>query len=89
MVYVDALLPAAWCFKKACHLYADDVEQLHAFAQSIGLKRKWFQNKTLPHYDLTENKRQLAMDKGAFSITKKQVVEWIRRSRHPLSVEPI
>lgn len=52
------------------HLVSDtSLEELHAFAAKIGLKRCWFSNKRgkrLPHYDLTTaRKRDTAITAGA------------------------
>lgn len=51
------------------HLTADTVDELHAFASSIGLRRSWFQSKPgrpdHDHYDLTLSKRRLAIQYGA------------------------
>jgi hypothetical protein len=48
-----------------------DLEELHAFAAQIGLRRTWFQDKPWPraHYDVTESKRQQAIAAGATPIT--------------------
>lgn len=36
------------------HLVADELQELHTFAQSVGLKRQWFQEHPRhPHYDIT------------------------------------
>ncbi len=51
-----------------CHMWTDneDKEELHEFAESIGLKRTWFQeHHILDHYDLVPNKRKLALRMGA------------------------
>ena len=51
-----------------CHLWTNnkDLEELHLFAKSIGLKREWFQDhRLLPHYDLVPSKKRLAVGKGA------------------------
>lgn len=65
-----------WPFQHAAHLFADSEEELHKFAESIGLKRAWFQNHPrLPHYDVTVNKRRLAVRRGAFSLTASQEVQ--------------
>lgn len=56
------------------HLFAgpdDDIAELHAFAERIGLRRSWFQAKGWPrdHYDVTESKRQEAIRAGAVPVT--------------------
>jgi hypothetical protein len=56
------------CFQAgSCHLTTDgDLEELHAFAATLGLRRAWFQpHHIAPHYDLTASKRMLALEKGA------------------------
>ena len=36
------------------HLVGDSLEELHEFAQRVGLRREWFQDHPRhPHYDLT------------------------------------
>lgn len=50
------------------HLQADSVEELHAFAAQIGLRREWFQPGSRPeaaHYDVTDGKRRMAVALGA------------------------
>lgn len=53
--------------KESCHLIvAGSLEDLHRFAEKIGLKRDWFQkNASWPHYDLTQSKQALALRHGA------------------------
>lgn len=77
-VYVDQLQSCRpnknWRWNKACHLFADDVKDLHAFAKQIGLKQAWFQSAlrgtaSLDHYDLTPNKRKQALKLGAMELT--------------------
>jgi Protein of unknown function (DUF4031) len=73
-VYVDDMrlrarvgrLDARWS-----HLLADDVDELHAFARGIGLRRSWFQGPPghHPHYDVTDTKRRQAIQAGAKAIT--------------------
>jgi len=83
--YVDDLHPVIksrnWPYDKACHLVADTVSELHVFARRLSLRRSWFQPGTLPHYDLTENKRKQALRLGALAITDKRLVEIIREQR--------
>ena len=51
-VYVDwlqkSLKNKKWPYPYHCHLVADTVDELHMFAQSIGLKRSWFQDGSIP-----------------------------------------
>jgi hypothetical protein len=63
-----------WRGRKWCHLLADDIDELHSFAASLGLKPSWFQDKgNFPHYDLTESKRELALRRGAVAVSRQEV----------------
>lgn len=78
-VYVDALMSCTpnknWKWNKACHLFADTIEELHVFAKRIGLKRSWFQNgRRLKHYDLTPNMRKKAIACNAVESTREKIV---------------
>ena len=82
-VYVDIMRPClknmTWSHNESCHLVADSIEELHEFAKQLGLKRSWFQNRPwLPHYDLTQNKRRLAVKKGAIEITTSELVSMMK-----------
>ena len=81
-VYIDNMRPVIknknWPYNEACHIVADSVRELHIFAIRLSLKRSWFQNNTLPHYDLTPNKRLQALRLGALAITDRRLVEIIR-----------
>jgi len=65
-------------------MVSDDLTALHAMAEQIGMKRKWFQDGEHlqdgdhPHYDLTINKRRQALAAGAVEITAR---EWLARER--------
>lgn len=76
-VRVDEL--KAWptrirCFKGgSCHLSADRLDELHAFAARLGLRREWFQEHPLmPHYDLTPSKRVRAVALGAAEVSARE-----------------
>ena len=81
LIYVDPLLPCAptrrWPWSTSCHLFGEDIEKLHVFAESIGLNRQWFQNRPnrLPHYDLTESKRRRAINAGAAQVSGRDVIK--------------
>lgn len=50
-------------------MLGSDLDELHAIAEKIGLKRGWFQGQsTFAHYDLTASKRALAVAAGAVEI---------------------
>lgn len=79
-VYVDdAYIP----FRNMlmCHMIADTPDELHAMAQRVGLRRSWFQDHSVPHYDVSKSRRALAVDLGAKEITSRELVEIARRAR--------
>lgn len=82
-MYVDRMQPCIpnknWRYRQACHLFADTDDELHTFAESIGLKRAWFQigggRYTLHHYDLTAGKQKQAIRAGAVLLeTNREIV---------------
>jgi len=85
MVYVSemqvSLKSAKWRHSHHCYLVADTLRELHVFARLIGLRRSWFQDKRLPHYDLTASKRKLAIRKGVVKISGEELVQKIREHR--------
>jgi hypothetical protein len=79
-VYVDPLIKwgkrPGWPWPSACHLFADTIAELHAFAARIGMKRAWFQaDKRLPHYDLNAARRAAAVKAGAVECDSRTMVE--------------
>lgn len=84
-VYVDKMMPCLvnknWKWPTCCHLVADTIKELHNFAHKLKLKKSWYQHKTLPHYDLTTNKRHQALKLGAIEISDKQLVKFIHKQR--------
>lgn len=58
---------SAWNYHSFCHLTADSTEELLNFGERIGLRKEWLQisNNGTPHFDLTLNKRKLALKYGA------------------------
>ncbi|MEN4464224.1 DUF4031 domain-containing protein [Mycolicibacterium fortuitum] len=94
-VYVDDMrmparvgrLNARWS-----HLLADTDEELHAFADRLGLRRSWHQKPgtAISHYDVTDTKRELAIRLGAVPINYmgEQSRALIRRKRADLAGRP-
>lgn len=65
-----------------CHMIADTLDELHAFAACIGLKREWFQgDASTPHYDVSLARRAQALLLGAVELERNEFVAVIRRLR--------
>lgn len=80
-VYVDSLRDYGWRHGPSCHLIADSVEELIEFAESIGLRREWYQPKSSPHFDLTEDGRKLAVERGAIEVNQRELIGILRKLR--------
>lgn len=97
-VYVDdAFIPATVpnggrkVKSRWCHLIADTEDELHEFAQRIGLRRSWFQVPKFAgkpckpdsraaqnwHYDVTESRRAAAVRLGAVEVTQREMKDII------------
>lgn len=92
-VYVDRLRSWGWKMRgrevDSCHLLTDGpLEELHALAERIGMKRAWFQGKRIPHYDLTPSRRAAAVQAGAIEVTDQELVALLRRIRDTLCSSP-
>ena len=75
-----------WCHMATDNLADSGLEELHAFAQTLGLRREWFQNHPRhPHYDLPPERRALALEMGAMPVSSKELVR--RCSRRPRTGE--
>jgi Protein of unknown function (DUF4031) len=66
------------------HMTADSTEELHAFAEKLGLPKRAFQQKrnnpVYDHYDLTEELRDKAISLGAVAVGWREAAR-IRRRR--------
>jgi Protein of unknown function (DUF4031) len=76
------------------HLQADTVEELHAFADRLGLRREWFQSKPgrpeNDHYDLGGKGRARALELGAIDEDRAAGTrrrQAIRRARRATGIE--
>lgn len=89
-VYVDDSR-IAWRDKHWSHLQADSLDELHAFAEKLGLKRSWFQHHEgrpeLDHYDVTESMRKKAIDLGAIPETWREGAGRTRRQMQRLKAK--
>jgi Protein of unknown function (DUF4031) len=79
-VYVDdAFVHADWGrWTGGGHLQADSLEELNAFAERMGLKREWLQQREgrpdRDHYDLDRVGRDVAILMGAVPETAREGV---------------
>lgn len=77
-VYVDDAV-TLWRDQRWAHLMADTLEELHAFAQSLGLPHRSFQDKRSgAHYDVTSALREQAIAAGAVAISRHRDRELVR-----------
>jgi hypothetical protein len=81
-VYTDplctCLMSHEWRWPKSSHMFADTLEELHAFAKRIGLRREWFQDKRLPHYDLNPGRYAKAVAAGVIELDRRTAVMFWR-----------
>lgn len=69
-VYVDDAV-SLWRDQRWAHLMADTLEELHAFAQRLGLPRHAFQDRSSgAHYDIPAALRERAIALGATAISR-------------------
>ena len=67
-----------WRGRRFAHLASDgDLEELHAFAARLGLRREWFQG---DHYDVPEDVRRRALALGAHEIDSRELVRRLRQA---------
>ncbi len=60
---------------KWCHMLADNLQELHNFAELIEVdKRLFHKNASYPHYDITTQMREVAIKNGAIVATRKQII---------------
>lgn len=81
-VYVDPIMAHGWRLRgkttPSCHMFSSrlDLTELHQAADSILLRRHWFQGTaSTPHYDLTPSRRDMAVHFGATEVDRRQAVE--------------
>lgn len=67
-----------WRGRKWAHLVSDSsFDELHRFADKLGLERRWFQG---DHYDVPADLRVRAMALGAEPVTSAEIVRSLRAS---------
>jgi hypothetical protein len=68
---------------KMCHMTADSLEELHAAADRLGLKRDWYQGppaSRFPHYDISLSRRRRAVEElDAQEVSTREIITVARR----------
>lgn len=86
-VYVDNA-KVKWRGRQWCHLVADTIEELHEFANQLGMQRKWFQHAaSYPHYDVTVEVREIALSTGAIEGDRIKIISCARKMKAQLHRE--
>lgn len=70
-----------------CHMLADNEEELHTFAERLGMRREWFDRRGGVgfHYNLTPAKRERAIRMGARQIDRREVAHLLSLHRDDLA----
>lgn len=66
------------------HMLADTLGELHDMARAIGMQRRWYQPLSHPHYDVSLERRAVAVSLGALQVDRRGIVTVKRR----LSIDP-
>ena len=67
--------PIRYWHQRCGHLVSDStLDELHEFARLLGLRREWFQRRSIPHYDLTGEYYRLAIERGALLVSSREIV---------------
>ena len=65
-----------WRGRRWAHLVSDaSYDELHAFADALGLRREWFQG---DHYDIPAEVRERAIAAGAVPVGSAELVRRLR-----------
>lgn len=73
--YNGARGPIRYWRRRCGHLVSDtSLEELHNFAERLGLRHEWFQKKSVPHYDLTGEVYVRAIELGATLVSTREIV---------------
>lgn len=66
-----------------CHMAADTLDELHAMAERLGVRRHFQDKPGMPHYDLCKATRRKAVDAGAVEVTSREIVRICRQANQP------
>ena len=77
-VYVDDMR-APFRGMLMSHMFADSDAELNVFAQKLGLKLAW---KHRDHFDISQSKRELAIEMGAKQINQHEMGKMVGERRY-------
>lgn len=62
------------------HMVADNLRELHVFAERMEIKRCWYENKKgkHPHYDVVQRQFSKAIENGAKLVTSREIVNFLK-----------
>ena len=69
------------------HMLSEDLDELHAMAERLGVRRHFQASGSCPHYDICQTKRAVAIQAGAVVIDRRQVAALVRAWRVRLRSE--
>lgn len=67
-----------------CHMWADSIDELHAMADALGMRREWLHappDAKWPHYDVSRSRKMMAISKGAVLTDRLGFIEFIARQK--------
>ena len=69
-----------------CHMLADSLQELHEFAAFIEVDQRLFhRTASYPHYDVTLQMREIALENGAIAATRKQIIDSAKKLKIELN----
>lgn len=69
-----------------CHMLVDTLQELHEFAALIDVdKRLFHRNASYPHYDVTVQMRETAIEYGALPADRKKIIECAKKLKIELN----
>lgn len=78
-IYLDKI-KYKWRERYWTHMVADSIDELHIFANSIGVKYEFFdENPIHPHYDVNMMQVQVALMNGAVFIDKRELIKIVKK----------
>lgn len=61
-----------------CHMVSDNITELFAMAQKIGMRAEWFQPSSFPHFDVAAGRKIAALKYGAVEIDRRELARFMR-----------